>query len=105
MSPRTADTSIHRLKFVVLPGSYDRLAADPGESDPLTASNFVVMQYADKYFSYDPDRGVKSEWVQGGSREFPFQIYTSGFADGYNNWKTKTVETLPSGAQNIVFSN
>jgi hypothetical protein len=30
---------------------------------------------------------------------------TSGFADGHNSWSRKTVETLPDGNQNIVFTN
>jgi len=48
---------------------------------------------------------VTKEIVQGGSRTFTFSYSESGNTDGYNSWKTKTVETLPGGTQNIVYSN
>jgi hypothetical protein len=34
-----------------------------------------------------------------------FRDTTSGFASGHNTWFRKTVETLPDGNQNIVFTN
>ena len=71
----------------------------------LVASDFQVSQYADFYFEYDSARRVTKEIVQGGSRTFTFSYSESANADGYNSWKTKTVETLPGGTQNIVYSN
>ena len=48
---------------------------------------------------------MTKEIVQGGSRTFTFSYSESANTDGYNSWKTKTVETLPGGAQNIVYAN
>ena len=45
------------------------------------------------------------ETIKGGSRTFDFDYSESAFADDYNHWKRKTTETLPSGDQNIVYSN
>jgi hypothetical protein len=41
----------------------------------------------------------------GGLGTYEFAYHTSGFADGHNSWRRKTVETLPDGNQNIVFTN
>jgi hypothetical protein len=48
---------------------------------------------------------VTKEEVEAGSKTYTFAYTTSAHANAYNNWKTKTVETLPSGAQNIVYTN
>ena len=96
---------LHLLKFIVNPESYEKLANDPNVSDPLTTSDFYVAQYADHYFEYDSQRRVTKESVQGGSRTYSFSYSQSAFADGYNLWKYKTVETLPDGDQNIIYSN
>jgi len=95
----------HLLKYVVNPESYQRLASDPDVTDPLTASDLKVAQYADLYFEYDSARRVVKERVQGGSRTFTYSYAESANADGYNSWKYKTVETLPGGDQKIVYSN
>ncbi|MEO8497331.1 MAG: hypothetical protein ABI614_19850, partial [Planctomycetota bacterium] len=104
-SSSVQELPIRLLKYVVNPASYQRLADDPQVSDPLTATDFQVSQYADLYFEYDEDRRVTKEIVQGGSRTFTFAYSESGNADGSNSWKTKTVETLPGGTQNVVYSN
>jgi hypothetical protein len=90
---------------VVRPAAYERLAADPEVSDPLTAPDSKVAQYADHYFEYEGDRRVSLEQVDGGSRTHQFSYVQSGNAAGYNSWKTKTTETLPDSSQNIVYSN
>ena len=95
----------HLLKYVVNPASYARLAADPEVSDPLTASDAIVAQYADFYYEFSSDRRVTREMVQGGSRSFSFEYFQSAFSDGYNRWKYKTVETLPDDSQNVVYTN
>src|SRR5262249_60288786 len=41
----------------------------------------------------------------GGIGTSTFTYKTSVFANGYNSWKTKTVETLPDGNQKITYSN
>jgi len=96
---------LHLPKYVVNPAAYERLKADPDVTDPLTASDLKVAEYADYYFEYDADRLVTKEMVNGGSQTYLYGYEESGNADGYNSWKTKTTETLPNGAQNIVYSN
>jgi len=41
----------------------------------------------------------------GGLGTYEFAYHVSGFADGHNSWSRKTVETLPDGNQNMVFTN
>ena len=93
----------HGLKYVVGPKAYAQMTADG--LDPLTASNAQVAQYADHYFEYDAERRATKEAVDGGSRVFTFAYTTSSHADGYNNWKVKTVETRPDGSRIIVYTN
>jgi len=103
--PPPSPDYVHLLKYVVLPDSFEKLSSDPAVSDPYTASDAVVAQYADNYFEYDAQQRVTKEAVFGGSEVFAFSYSESSFTDGYNSWKTKTVETLPDGTKNIVFSN
>ncbi|MES2790054.1 MAG: RHS repeat-associated core domain-containing protein [Planctomycetota bacterium] len=95
----------HLLKFVVNPTSFERLAADPNVTDPLTASNAIVALYADYYYEYDSQRRVIREMVQGGSRSFSFDFHESSNTDGFNSWKFKTIETQPDSSQLVVYSN
>ena len=98
-----ADGFEHGLKFEVGPEAYARMVADG--LTPTTATNAQVANYADKYFEYDVDKHVTLESVRGGSLTYEYTYTPSGFTDGYNRWKMKTVETLPDGNQNIVFTN
>ena len=41
----------------------------------------------------------------GGLGTYTYSYTTSSNAAGYNSWATKTVETLPDGNQNIVYTN
>ena len=95
----------HLLKYVVNPAAYARLVADPQVNDPLTTSDEKVAEYADFYFEYDSERRVTKETINGGEQTFTLSYSESTNADGYNSWKTKTVETLPDGSQRIVYSN
>ena len=95
----------HLLKYVVNAEAYQQLKADPDVTDPLTASDVKVADYADNYFEYDTNGRVTKEMVNGGSQTYALGYQESENADGYNSWKYKTTETLPSGAQNIVYSN
>ncbi len=97
--------SSHRLKYVVLPASYNRLAADPNVSNPLTAPDSIVAQYADNYFAYDSEGRVTSESVNGGTTTFTYAYAQSGNPNGFDSWATKTVETQPDGSQNIIYAN
>lgn len=104
-APPVVPDPVHLLRYVVLPDSFQRLSNDPSVSDPYTASNVQVSQYADHYFEFDEQHRVVKEAIEGGSRTFTFSYTESAFSDGPNSWKWKTVETLPDGSKNIVYSN
>ncbi|MBI3861131.1 MAG: hypothetical protein HY290_04465, partial [Planctomycetia bacterium] len=94
---------LHAMKFVLLPAMYDQMVADG--FNPLSASNAQLSLYADFYYEYDTNGRVVRETVKAGSQTFAFSSVQSAFSDGYNNWSTKTTETLPDGNQNIVYTN
>jgi RHS repeat-associated protein len=103
---------VHGLKYVLNPASYARAAAAVG--DPATAMDGQVAPYADNYFEYDPSTGeVTTEKVQGagcsacsgGVGTYRYTYTASGNSPGYNSWSMKTVEALPDGNQNIVYTN
>jgi RHS repeat-associated protein len=98
-----ANGAARLIKFILEPEAYQRL--DDAVADPTTASDTTVGAYADHYFEYDSDGRVTKEKVDGGSKTYTFSYTTSSHADGYNNWKRKTVETLPDSTQNIVYTN
>ncbi|MDB5334827.1 MAG: repeat-associated core domain protein [Planctomycetaceae bacterium] len=93
----------HPLKFVLNPGAYARMVADG--YTPETSSDSLLLAYADFFYEYDDQYRVISETVQSGSQTYSFDRTTSNFSNGFNRWKTRTVETLPDGNQNIVYSN
>ncbi len=95
----------HLLRYVVKPSSFDRLAADPAVSDPLTAANSLVALYADYYFEFDEARRVTREVRSSGSQIFDYEYTTSSFSAAHNHWHTKTVETRPDGSRHVVFTN
>ncbi len=104
------------LKMVFSGPSFARLQA--AVSNPFTAADAAVRPYADDTFQYDGLHRVTDEVVQGagddrdptwqGRGHFTFQ-YTlnpsTTAQPGYNSWSLKTVETLPDGNQNIVYTN
>jgi len=96
------------LKFVVNGAAYARLAASlPSRTTPLTATDAQVATCADNYFQYNSSRQVTMEVAQGSGCSCPSVggegTYTYSYAtnssssDDYDQWKTKTVETLPNG--------
>jgi YD repeat-containing protein len=54
---------------------------------------------------YDSIRRVTKEVVDAGNQTYTFAYTSSSFSNDYNQWQTKTVEGLPNGAENIVYSN
>jgi RHS repeat-associated protein len=103
---------VHGLKYLFEPQSYARLVAAVG--NPLTATDAQVAPYAEDYFEYDSMRRVTKAVVQGtgcsscggtGQGTFTYSYTLSGFSAGYNSWNEKTVETLPDGNQNFVYTN
>lgn len=93
----------HALRTVLSPTGWDRMVADG--LDPLTATIEEVEAYAQSVFTYDSQRRVTSEKVMGAQGTYGFAYETSSFAEGPNNWATKTTVTNPDGTQNIVYAN
>ncbi|HEY8503751.1 MAG TPA: hypothetical protein VIL46_04160, partial [Gemmataceae bacterium] len=87
-------------------------------ADPLTATDAQVADYADNYFEYDSSKRVTKEVAQGagcsacagGFGTFTYSYTDSGYqpqgtAIDFNSWQTVTVETLPDGNRNVVYTN
>src|SRR5262249_47323584 len=91
------------------PEAYERLmAAYPGGATDAQAAAF-----ADLKADYDSVKRVTTAALAkagcsacaGGIGTSTFTYKTSVFANGYNSWQTKTVETLPGGNQKITHAN
>ena len=101
------------LKYAFGPESYARLVTALGSTAPTSATDSQVSAYADNYFEYDSSHRVTKEIAQGagcstcsgGLGTFTYSYTSSGNAAGFNSWGTKTVETLPDGNQNTVYTN
>jgi len=93
---------VHGLKYLVSPASYEQML-NAGIT-PETASDAVIATYADLYFEYDSGQRV-TLMREANTYTWTFAYTASANANGYNNWKMKTVETLPDGNQNLVFTN
>ncbi len=94
------------LRTVVEGAAYERLKHAVGDSDAnvLTASDATVNTYGNTYVSNASGR-MTSETLQGrGTTTFTLVVSDSGFANDVNSWKRKTVETLPDGSTNTVFT-
>jgi YD repeat-containing protein len=102
---------VHGLKYMFSGASYARLAAAVG--NPQTATDSQVSAYADNYFQYDSQHRVTEEVAQGagcsacsgGLGTFTYSYTTSSNVSSTSNWAVKTVETLPDGNQNTVYTN
>ena len=94
----------HGLKYVVGQTGYAQMEA--AGITPETATNTQIGQYASNYFQYDAtSQQAVSEQTQGTRQPFGFSQTGSSNPPGYNNWAMKTVETLPDGNENIVYTN
>jgi RHS repeat-associated protein len=105
---------VHGLKYVFNSHSYDRLtAAFP--TTWSTATDAQVAPYADQYYEYDTTQRVTKQVLQAngsslaggaGQGTFTFTYYLpSTNANGYNSWHNKTLETLPDGSTQTVYTN
>ena len=102
--PGEANGFPHGLKYVIGPAGYEEMQT--AGLNPETAGNGQLVKYADNYFQYDSEsQGAAMEKASGGKQTYGFSRSASSNPDGYNNWTTKTVETLPDGTQNIVYTN
>lgn len=95
----------HGLKFVLEPHAFAKLAADPDVSDPFAAADGKVAEYACSHFEYDSECRVVKEVVFGGSQEYTYAYQENSSDPDYNQWSCRTVEALPDGSQQIVYTN
>ncbi|MDZ4847682.1 MAG: RHS repeat-associated core domain-containing protein [Pirellulaceae bacterium] len=93
----------HGLKFALQPEAFVLLSA--AVADPLAATDEELAQFADFYFEYDVKQRVVLERVEAGTLEYRFVYTTSSNSIDYNHWQVKTVEILPDGSQNVVYTN
>ena len=93
------------LKFVLKGESYNRMVQ--AGLTPTTATNTQLAGYADHYFEYDDQFRVTLENTNAfGSYGFAYTTNPNGLSTSdFNYWNVKTVETLPDGNQNIVYTN
>ncbi|WP_166442703.1 RHS repeat domain-containing protein [Phragmitibacter flavus] len=96
----------HGLKYVIRDTAYQRMV-NAGHQ-PETAPEEVLAEFADFYFEYDSLQRVSLERLRGGTQEFTFQYGSNPVQpslDDVNIWNTRTVENLPDGSQNRVYTN
>jgi RHS repeat-associated protein len=99
----TAPGFTRGLKYVVNPDAYARMVA--ASLNPDTATDAQMAAYADHYFEYDGLRRVTKEKTKGGLLTYLFSYTPSENTPGLNTWNMKTVETLPDGNTNTVYTN
>lgn len=92
------------LKLVIGSTAYQQML-DAG-LNPETAPEADLINFADFYYEYDSQRRVTLERLEGGRKQYSFTYLLNESNDGHpNTWLTKTVETLPDGSQNRVYTN
>jgi RHS repeat-associated protein len=108
----------HRVKYAIGGAAYERAKAWGAAQTPtpLTVdqmSDTQLAPFADDYFEYDnvgrvtlhTKQGTGCSACSGGLGTSAFAYTTSPFADGYNSWRTKTVETRADGNTVTVYTN
>ena len=93
------------LKFVLKGESYDRMVQ--AGLTPTSATNTQLAGYTDHTFEYDDQFRVTLENTNAfGSYGFSYTTNPNGLSStDFNHWNAKTVETLPDGNENIVYTN
>ncbi len=97
---------VNGLKFELRPESYARMTSVG--LDPMTVSDAVWAEYADKYFEYDSSRRVVLEKTRGGQETYTLSFLLNPEApdfEDYNVWNTRTVEARPNGAEFTIYTN
>jgi len=103
------------LKFAVTGDSYERLKkwCDDNSTTPDGATDAQVAVFAVHAFEYDGlhrvtkhiQQGTGCSSCAGGLGQSTFAYTTSAFADGYNSWRNKTVETRADGNTMTYYTN
>ena len=108
----------HGLKMEFGSDSYARLTA---AGLTLASSDADLLPYADQYFQYDSQQRITEHIVQGegcsactgGAGTYTYAYSTGSVSNpdptddpnAYNVWTNKTVETLPDGNTNTLYTN
>jgi RHS repeat-associated protein len=114
--PNEANGYTHGLKYLLGPASFERARAAGYDPLNVNTTDAQLADYADGYFQYDatPQHRVTLSRLQGqgcSSCANGLGTYTYAYSQSpaqlhdVNAWLTKTVETLPDGNQNVVYSN
>ncbi len=93
------------VKYVLYGSNYNRMVQ--AGYTPATATNGQLDGFVNNYFEYDDQFRANKE-IAGGNGTFTnaFSTNPNGLSTSdYNYWNVKTVETLPDGNQNIVYTN
>jgi RHS repeat-associated protein len=95
------------LKCVVKPEGYARLAKT---INPLLASDEETLEHSDSWYSYASDGSHRLSEIKlaGGTRTYLIlfsENTNSGYSDGYNTWKYKTIVTHPDGYLRRFYAN
>jgi hypothetical protein len=93
----------HGLKYVLTPVGYARMV-ELGIT-PEISTDAQLRRFAQHHFRYTAQKGVHTEMVRGGSLTYNYARTHSANVNNYNSWKTKAIESLPDGNQNIVYAN
>ncbi len=93
------------VKYVLYGSNYNRMVQ--AGYTPATATNGQLDGFVNNYFEYDDQFRANKE-IAGGNGTFTnaFTTNPNGLSTSdYNYWNVKTIETLPDGNQNIVYTN
>jgi RHS repeat-associated protein len=104
------------IRYVLDATGYERALFSLGSDAAIdAAADATIAPWAQYFLQYDSQSRITLETVQGtgcgcgstpGLGTYTFTYTDSAFGpDGPNTWKRKTVETLPDGNQNIVYSS
>ncbi len=105
------------IRYLLGATGYERAKASLGSESAIDSANDATLaQWALYYFEYDTQGRVTKEVVQGkgcgcgsgggkGIYTFSYTDATHSQPEGPNTWRRKTIETLPDGNQNIVYTS
>ena len=93
------------LEYYFNNASYHRLlAAHSGSESTALADTSSLAGFATEFAQYDTSERVTQLVVQGAGT-YAYGYYATTTATGFNSWAYETVETLPDGTTNTVYSN
>ena len=97
--------SAHTIKHVLSPEQHEALAADPEVTDPLTASDEKVAQYALRTYQYNSSYNVASVAHLDGSQSTFQQEEGDTSNTDPNHYKVKLIAFKPGGFVETIYRN